>query len=152
MADVLIILGSKSDMKYGEKCQETLNKLDISNELVVSSAHREPEKTAQLASGAREKGTKVIICMAGMSAALPGVTAAKTDLPVIGVPLSGSALMGMDSLFSVVQMPKGVPVGAVGLDKAGAENSALLAARIIALGDSGVYNKLNQYREEMLKK
>jgi phosphoribosylaminoimidazole carboxylase PurE protein len=152
MSDVLIILGSKSDLKFGEKCQETLGKLKLSNELEISSAHREPEKTSQLASQAKDKGVKVIICMAGMSAALPGVVSAKTDLPVIGVPLSGSALNGLDSMFSIVQMPKGVPVAAVALDNAGAVNSALLAARIIALSEPHVYNRLNEYRKELLQK
>lgn len=152
MSDVLIILGSKSDLKFGEKCQETLVKLRLSNQLEISSAHREPEKTSQLASEAKDKGVKVIICMAGMSAALPGVVSAKTDLPVIGVPLSGSALNGLDSMFSIVQMPKGVPVAAVALDNAGAVNSALLAARIIALSEPKVYNRLNEYRKESLQK
>ncbi|MBD3380570.1 MAG: 5-(carboxyamino)imidazole ribonucleotide mutase [candidate division Zixibacteria bacterium] len=152
MAEVLILLGSKSDLKYGEKCQATLEELKISNQLEISSAHREPEKTTELASTAQEKGTRVIICMAGMSAALPGVAASKTRLPVIGVPLSGSALSGLDSMFSVVQMPKGVPVGAVALDSHGAVNSALLAARIIALSDSDVYNRIDAYLENMKKK
>lgn len=152
MSDILIILGSKSDLKFGEKCRETLEKLKLSNELEISSAHREPEKTASLAGEAKANGVKVIICMAGMSAALPGVVSAKTDLPVIGVPLSGSALNGLDSLFSIVQMPKGVPVAAVALDSAGAVNSALLAARIIALSEPEVYNRLNEYREELLQK
>lgn len=149
MADVLIILGSKSDMKAGEKCQETLNKLEISNQLEVSSAHRQPERTHELASTAKDGKVKVIICMAGMSAALPGVVASKTDLPVLGVPLSGSSLNGLDALFSIVQMPKGVPVGTLALDSHGAVNSALLAARIIALSDSSVYNRIDQYRKSM---
>jgi phosphoribosylaminoimidazole carboxylase PurE protein len=152
MSDVLIILGSKSDIKFGEKCRETLEKLKLSNELEISSAHREPEKTARLAAEAKGRGVKAIICMAGMSAALPGVVAANTDLPVIGVPLSGSALNGLDSLFSIVQMPRGVPVAAVALDNSGAVNSALLAARIIALSEPEVYNRLNQYRKELLQK
>lgn len=150
MADVLIILGSKSDLKFGDKCQETLNDLNISNQLEISSAHRQPEKTSDLAGNAKANGIKVIICMAGMSAALPGVVASKTDLPVLGVPLSGSSLNGLDALFSVVQMPKGIPVGTLALDKAGAINSALLAARIIALTDSSVYNKLDEFRKNML--
>jgi phosphoribosylaminoimidazole carboxylase PurE protein len=152
MIDVLIILGSKSDMKFGEKCKETLDSLSISNNLEISSAHRQPEKTGKLASEARQNGVKAIICMAGMSAALPGVVASQTDLPVIGVPLSGSALNGLDALFSIVQMPKGIPVATVALDNAGAVNSALLAARIIALSDPDVYNKIDEYRKQLLSK
>ncbi len=152
MADVLIIMGSKSDWKFGEKCQDVLNDLGLSNDMVVSSAHRQPEETAKLASEAKDNGVKVVITMAGMSAALPGVVAAKTDLPVIGVPLSGSALMGLDALFSVIQMPKGVPVAGVALDKAGAVNSAILAARIIALSNPEVYKKIDEYRKNLLSK
>jgi len=152
MAEVLIMLGSKSDLEFGEKCQKTLDSLEISNELVISSAHRQPQKTSALASEAQDKGVKAIICMAGMAAHLPGVVASQTDLPVIGVPLSGSALNGLDALLSIVQMPKGVPVGTVALGKAGAENSALLAARIIALSRPEVYNKLNEYRQKLMSK
>lgn len=152
MADVLIILGSKSDLAYGEKCRATLDQLEISNQLEISSAHRQPEKTAQLATEAKQNGVKVIVCMAGMAAHLPGVVASQTDLPVLGVPLSGSALKGLDALYSIVQMPKGVPVGTLALDNAGAINSALLAARIIALSRPDVYNKLNEYRVQLASK
>jgi len=149
MAEVLIILGSQSDHEFGEKCQKTLEKFGLTSKLVVSSAHRHPEKTAELASTARREGVRVIICMAGMSAALPGVVAARTDLPVIGVPLSGSSLGGLEALLSVVQMPKGGPVAAMALDKHGAVNAAILATRIIALLQPGLYNKLNEYGEEL---
>jgi len=152
MAEVLIILGSKSDLQYGEKCQTTLNELGIDNQLEISSAHRQPGKTAKLAGEAKDNGVKVLICMAGMAAALPGVVAGHTDLPVIGVPLTGSSLNGMDALFSIVQMPKGVPVATVALDKAGAENSAVLAARILALSKPEVYNKIEQYKKILLSK
>ena len=132
MPKVLIIIGSKSDSEYAEKCLQQLKELKIESEVKVSSAHRNPESTAKLTSQAKESGFEVIIAMAGLSAALPGVAAAYSQLPVIGVPLP-AALGGLDSLLSISQMPSGVPVATVAIGNSGAKNAAVLAARILAL-------------------
>ncbi|HEX4035095.1 MAG TPA: 5-(carboxyamino)imidazole ribonucleotide mutase [Solirubrobacteraceae bacterium] len=126
-----IVLGSKSDMDAMEPAARELNDRGIGNELNVLSAHRQPDEVAAYAKSARQRGLRVLIAGAGLSAALPGVLAAHTDLPVIGVPLSSrlSAAGGLDAILSVIQMPPGVPVAAVGLDNA--RNAAILAARII---------------------
>ncbi len=124
-----IIMGSKSDMEKMEKAGQALEEAGIRHEVRVMSAHRDPEMVRDYCTNARMRGLKVIIAGAGMSAALPGVAAAHTDLPVIGVPISGRNLGGLDALLSVVQMPPGVPVGCVAID--GARNAGLLAARII---------------------
>ena len=124
-----IIMGSKSDMEKMEKAGAALEEAGITHEVRVMSAHRDPEMVRDYCINARMRGLKVIIAGAGMSAALPGVAAAHTDLPVIGVPISGKNLGGMDALLSAVQMPPGVPVGCVAID--GAKNAGLLAARII---------------------
>jgi len=126
-----IIMGSKSDLETMEKAGKVLEEAEVSFEIEVMSAHRDPERVAEYCRGARARGLKVIIAGAGLSAALPGVAAAHTDLPVIGVPLTSSlsAAGGLDSLLSVVQMPPGVPVAAVGLDNP--RNAAHLAVRII---------------------
>ena len=124
-----IIMGSKSDMEKMEKAGQALEEAGIGHEVRVMSAHRDPEMVRDYCLNARMRGLKVIIAGAGMSAALPGVAAAHTDLPVIGVPISGKNLGGMDALLSAVQMPPGVPVGCVAID--GAKNAGLLAARII---------------------
>jgi len=132
MSKVLIMIGSKSDMEYAEACQGKLNEYEIENVIEVSSAHRQPERTGKLASEAQQNGFEVIITMAGMAAALPGVVAARTKLPVIGVPLPAS-LMGIDSLLAIAQMPSGIPVATMGIGKAGAKNAAVLAARILGI-------------------
>jgi 5-(carboxyamino)imidazole ribonucleotide mutase len=124
-----IVMGSKSDMPEMEKAAKELEERGIRYEIRVMSAHREPTVVAEYAGAARMRGLKVIIAGAGMSAALPGVAAAHSDLPVIGVPISGRNLGGLDALLSAVQMPPGVPVGCVAID--GAKNAGLLAARII---------------------
>ncbi|RKZ23251.1 5-(carboxyamino)imidazole ribonucleotide mutase [bacterium] len=131
MADILVVIGSKSDMPKMIECEKILTKEGVSYDLVVSSAHRDPEKTSELARTAKQKGYKVIIAAAGYAAALPGFIASMTDLPVIGVPLSASTLNGMDSLLSIVQMPSGVPVLSVGID--GVKNAAHAAIRILNL-------------------
>jgi phosphoribosylaminoimidazole carboxylase PurE protein len=143
MSPVLIIIGSKSDMPFAEECRNILDQLAIESQLEISSAHRQPDKTAELAGSARERGFEVIICMAGMAAALPGVVASRTDLPVIGVPLPVS-LDGLDSLLSIVQMPSGVPVAAMGIGKAGARNAAYLAARILGIKYSEISDKMKK--------
>jgi 5-(carboxyamino)imidazole ribonucleotide mutase len=130
MAKVLVLMGSQSDMDRMEKAVPILNEAGVETEVVVSSAHRDPDRTAELARTAQDHGFSVIICGAGLSAALPGVVAAHTKLPVIGVPLN-AALGGLDALLSVAQMPPGVPVACVGIDNA--KNAAHLALRIIGL-------------------
>ena len=143
MAQVLILIGSKSDMAYAEACQGVLDEFGIAHQLEGSSAHREPDKTYQLAKSAAESGFEVIICMAGMAAALPGVVAARTHLPVIGVPLPAS-LDGIDSLLAIAQMPSGVPVATMGIGKAGAKNAAALAVRILAVKYPDLVKKLTK--------
>ncbi len=148
MARVLVVIGSKSDMEYAEKCQKQLDALGITGEIVVSSAHRHPQKTAELASKAKDNGFEVIIAMAGLSAALPGSVAAHSLLPVIGVPLP-AAMQGLDSLLSIAQMPPGIPVGCVGVGSPGAKNSAILAARILALNHPEVQTALEEHRNSL---
>jgi phosphoribosylaminoimidazole carboxylase PurE protein len=145
---VLILLGSKSDQQYAEDCGAMLDRLGIGCEIVVSSAHRHPDRTGTLAREASGKGYSVIICMAGMAAHLPGVVAAQTNLPVIGVPLPAS-LGGVDSVLSMTQMPPGIPVATVAIGKPGAVNSAVLAARILGLTDPEIAEKHRQYRESL---
>ncbi|HHI02298.1 MAG TPA: 5-(carboxyamino)imidazole ribonucleotide mutase [candidate division Zixibacteria bacterium] len=143
MPNVLILIGSKSDTKYAEECQAILNDLGIDNTLEVSSAHRQPDRTDELSKAAAKNGYEVIICMAGMAAALPGVVAARTKLPVIGVPLPAT-LDGIDALLSIAQMPGGVPVATMGIGKSGAKNAALLAARILAIKHKETAKKLDE--------
>jgi|SRR5690606_2168359 5-(carboxyamino)imidazole ribonucleotide mutase len=144
---VLIIMGSQSDEVIMKETQHWLNWFGIDNELVVASAHRDPEKVRKLISEAKDNGFGVIIAAAGMAAALPGVCAAYTSLPVLGVPLEGGLQGGIDALYSIVQMPAGLPVGTLAVGKAGARNAAVLAARIMALSDSGVASKLEEFKE-----
>ncbi|OHX37292.1 5-(carboxyamino)imidazole ribonucleotide mutase [Methylomonas sp. LWB] len=134
-----IIMGSTSDWETMQHAAQTLEHLDIPHEVEVVSAHRTPDKLFQYAESAEAKGLEVIIAGAGGAAHLPGMTAAKTALPVLGVPVQSKALNGMDSLLSIVQMPAGIPVGTLAIGKAGAINAALLAAAIIS-------NKHPQYR------
>jgi len=148
MAKVFIIIGSKSDMEYAEKCQAQLEVFQITSDLKVSSAHRHPEQTKNYIEQAEKDGYEVIIAMAGLSAALPGVAAAHTNLPVIGVPLP-AALGGIDALLSVTQMPPGIPVAAVAVGSPGAKNSAVLAARILALKYDDVKQALSKHRDSL---
>jgi len=129
MSRVLILVGSESDRPAMEKGLAVLKDAGVDHEFIVSSAHRDPVRTAELATGAREAGFGVVICGAGLSAALPGVVAAHTDLPVIGVPINAGTLGGLDALLSIVQMPPGVPVATVGIDNS--RNAAHLALRIL---------------------
>ena len=126
---VLVLMGSESDRSVMKKGVKILEDAGVEVEVVVSSAHRDPERTARLAAEARAEGFGVVICGAGLSAALPGVAAAHTDLPVIGVPIAAGTLGGIDALLSIAQMPPGVPVATVGID--GARNAAHLALRIL---------------------
>ncbi len=129
--DILLIVGSERDLEIVKRGEEILNKNKVTYDIVVSSAHREPEKTRLIAKNAKRKGYKVIIAAAGLAAALPGFVASMTELPVIGVPLSKSSLGGIDSLLSIVQMPKGVPVMSVGIDAI--ENAVYAAIRILKI-------------------
>ena len=129
MADVLIIAGSESDRERVKKAFAVLDEADVAYDFVVSSAHRNPEQTGELAKGAKANGYRVIIAAAGLSAALPGAVAALTDLPVIGLPLEVGPLRGVDALYAIAQLPPGCPVGTVGIGNA--KNAALLALRIM---------------------
>ena len=133
-------------------CGELLLKFGIPFKQVVSSAHRQPDQTVQLVKQAEKDGVKVIIAAAGMAAHLPGVAASHTILPVIGVPMAGSALNGVDALYSIVQMPAGIPVATVAIGSHGAKNAAILAAEILALSDSKIKSKLEEYRKELAGK
>jgi len=140
---VMILIGSESDKDRIAKLPKTLDWFGIKYDLKVSSAHRNPEQTALLAKNARGDGYSVIIAAAGMAAHLPGVVAALTSLPVIGIPLDASPLAGTDALLSIVQMPPGIPVATVGIN--GAVNAGVLAARIIGLTNENVADKLNEF-------
>ena len=135
-----ILVGSKTDMPVLERCTQRLEELGIEYELEVRSAHRDPEGVAEYTSNARERGLKVIICAAGMAAHLAGAVAARTTLPVIGIPVAAGPLNGLDSLLSTVQMPSGVPVATVAVN--GAVNAAVLAAQILALSDEDLAKRL----------
>jgi 5-(carboxyamino)imidazole ribonucleotide mutase len=141
-----ILMGSAGDWETMRHAAETLDKLGIPNERKVVSAHRTPDRLYEYGKAARGRGLKVLIAGAGLAAGLPGVLAALTPLPVLGVPLAG-ALMGLDSLFSMVQMPGGVPVGTLAIGRAGAVNAALLAAAILALADPAVADALDAFRK-----
>ena len=143
---ITIIMGSKSDWETMEHATKTLDQLGIPYEVKIVSAHRTPDLLFQFAESAHERGIEVIIAGAGGAAHLPGMTAAKTHLPVLGVPVQSKALNGMDSLLSIVQMPAGVPVGTLAIGRAGAVNAALLAASIVANKHSEYLNALLAYR------
>ncbi len=149
-----IVMGSDSDLKVMSKAADMLEELGIRYETRIISAHREPDVLVEWAGSAQAKGIRVIVAGAGMAAALPGMCAALTVLPVIGVPLSGKNLDGMDAVFSIMQMPPGIPVATVAID--GAKNAALLAAKILALSDSELSAGLKDYssrqREQVLAK
>ncbi len=130
-----IVCGSKSDLPQVQEVERVLERLGVPCESRVLSAHRQPVETAEYARSAKDRGLKVLIAMAGLAAHLPGVLASHTSLPVLGVPLSGGVMGGLDALLSIVSMPGGVPVGCLALDKAGARNAAVLAAQILALSD-----------------
>ncbi|WP_420346852.1 5-(carboxyamino)imidazole ribonucleotide mutase [Pelagibius sp.] len=145
-AEVGIIMGSQSDWPTMKHAAEVLNDLGIAHECRIVSAHRTPQRLYDYASGARDRGLKVIIAGAGGAAHLPGMAAAMTPLPVFGVPIESRALSGKDSLLSIVQMPGGVPVGTLAIGRAGATNAALLAAAVLALSDAGLARALDDWR------
>ena len=147
MADVGIIMGSRSDWETMRHAAETLEALGVVHETQVVSAHRTPDRLYDYAREAAARGLKVIIAGAGGAAHLPGMAASMTRLPVLGVPVESKALSGMDSLLSIVQMPAGVPVGTLAIGKAGAVNAGLLAASILALGDEALAGRLEDWRQ-----
>jgi len=147
-APVAIIMGSQSDWATMTHAAETLDALKVGYEKRIVSAHRTPERLYAFAKGAQADGVKVIIAGAGGAAHLPGMTASMTALPVFGVPIESKALSGVDSLYSIVQMPAGVPVGTLAIGKAGAINAALLAASVLALSDPALAERLAAWRRE----
>ena len=150
--DVAIIMGSKSDWDIMSHSANILTQFNIAHESKVISAHRTPALLDEYCSEAQQKGVKIFITGAGLAAALPGVVAAKTTLPVIGVPLEASSLEGLDALLSIVQMPPGIPVGTMTIGKAGAINAALYATAILALQDETIGEKIQSYRDEKAQK
>ncbi|MDR3256094.1 MAG: 5-(carboxyamino)imidazole ribonucleotide mutase [Endomicrobium sp.] len=147
--DVAVIVGSGSDLALVSETIETLKEFDLSYSLNIASAHRNTQHLKQCIQGAESAGVKVFIAAAGMAAALPGVVASETILPVIGIPVEGKNLSSFDSLFSIVQMPKGVPVATVAVGKAGAINAAVLAVQIIAVANGDLKEKLAIYKNKM---
>ncbi len=149
VAEVLILMGSDSDLPVMQEAAAVLKEFGIGFEMHISSAHRSPRKTAELASGAAARGIKVVIAGAGMAAHLAGVVAAETVLPVIAVPLPGGALNGVDALYAMVQMPGGIPVATMAIGKAGAKNAGLFAVQILSIATPDLGNKLLEHRVRM---
>ncbi len=147
-APVTIIMGSQSDWETMRHAAQTLTALGIAHDALIVSAHRTPDRLYAFAKGAKAAGCKVIIAGAGGAAHLPGMTAALTELPVFGVPVESKALSGIDSLYSIVQMPAGIPVGTLAIGRAGAINAALLAASVLALHDTALAGRLVAWREQ----
>jgi 5-(carboxyamino)imidazole ribonucleotide mutase len=145
---VAIIMGSQSDWDTMRHAAATLEALGVGHEARIVSAHRTPERLYAFAKGAKAAGFKVVIAGAGGAAHLPGMTAALTELPVFGVPVESKALSGVDSLYSIVQMPAGIPVGTLAIGKSGAINAALLAASVLALDDAGLAARLKAWRQQ----
>ena len=140
-----VVLGSASDTPYAQTLSQTLVSFGIPHEVTITSAHRTPDDTVRYARNAASRGLRVLVCVAGLSAALPGVVAANTTLPVIGVPVPAGTLGGLDALLSIAQMPPGVPVASVGIG--GAKNAALLVVRILALQDEALGRQLDEWTE-----
>ena len=152
MAKVGIILGSDSDLPKIKECFEILEQFNVAFEIIISSAHRTPERTKEWAVTAAERGMKVIIAAAGGAAHLPGVVASHTTLPVIGIPVETGIAGGLDSMLSIVQMPSGIPVAAMAAGKAGGANAAIFAISILALADKACADRLVQFRKDMAEK
>ena len=146
-----VVMGSQSDWEIMQHANKTLDSLGIANEARVISAHRTPDLLDEWIGGAPERGMKVIIAGAGMAAHLAGVAAAKTTLPVLAVPMPGGALNGVDALYAMVQMPKGIPVGTVAIGRSGAINAALLAASILSLSDERIAEAYGEFRREQTR-
>jgi len=149
---VAIIMGSESDAEEMKPASEVLNELGIKNESRVISAHRTPDRLREYILNAEKNGVKIFIGGAGMAAALPGVIAAYTHLPVLGVPIESKSLKGMDSLLSIAQMPPGIPVGTLAIGSAGSKNAGLLAAAILSVSDQKIESKLKNYRKKQSDK
>jgi 5-(carboxyamino)imidazole ribonucleotide mutase len=147
-APIAIIMGSQSDWETMRHAAETLDALGVACEKRIVSAHRTPDRLYAFAKGARAAGFKIIIAGAGGAAHLPGMAASLTELPVFGVPIASKALSGLDSLYSIVQMPAGIPVGTLAIGKAGAVNAALLAASVLALNDKALSERLAAWRKQ----
>ena len=150
MKFVSIIMGSKSDFEVVNETAKILKENGVAYEMIISSAHRSPKRTSEYVLEAEKKGAQVFICAAGMAAHLAGAVAANTTKPVIGIPMGGGALGGVDALYSTVQMPGGMPVATVAIGKAGAKNAAFLAMQILALSDEKIAKKLLDMREEAI--
>src|SRR5436305_4091341 len=148
---VSIVMGSDSDLEIMREAAKSLEEFGIGYEIDVTSAHRSPDRTAEYAKKAADRGIRVIIVGAGGAAQLAGVIAAHTTLPVIGVPISATSLNGMDSLLATVQMPAGIPVATVAIGKRGATNAGILAAQIIGVADSAIAQKLHAHKEKLAK-
>lgn len=147
MQPIVFVLGSDSDLPQVEGAFELLRQLDVPFAVRILSAHRTPKETAAFAESAEREGVKLLIAAAGMAAALSGVLAGHSNLPVVGIPIGGSALGGIDALYSTVQMPGGVPVACMGIGGHGAKNAALFAVRVLALSDDGLKSKLRDFVE-----
>jgi len=152
MSKISIIMGSSSDLEVVQETINVLKELKVGFEVRVLSAHRTPKELAKHIEGAPKRGAKVFICAAGMSAALAGVVAAHSTLPVVGIPIESKSLNGLDSLLSTVQMPPGIPVACMAIGKAGARNAALFALEILAIADSKIRAKLIKYKKDMCNK
>lgn len=148
---VSVVMGSDSDLPVMEEAIRTLTAFDVPHEILIASAHRSPERTSTFAKNALQRGVKVIIVGAGAAAHLAGSIASQTLLPVIGIPVDGSPVGGLDALLSTVQMPGGIPVATMAIGKAGARNAALMAVRILALGDEELRRKLQTYVDDMAR-
>jgi len=148
---VLIVMGSDSDLTVMEEAKKVLGEFGVKTSMAIASAHRTPQKVVSLVKDAEKEGIQVIIAGAGYAAHLAGAIAAQTILPVIGVPLEGSSLQGLDALLSTVQMPSGVPVATVAIGKAGAKNAGILAAEILALNDKNIAASLKEWRRKLTK-
>ena len=146
MTDIAIVMGSNTDFSTMQYASHILNELDIGHEIKILSVHRAPERVFRFASGAKDSGLKVIIAGAGGAAHLPGMIASLTTIPVLGVPVKSEFLDGLDSMLSILQMPKGVPVATFTVGKAGARNAALMAAAILACSNKTIENKISQWR------
>ena len=152
LPQVGIVMGSDSDLSVMQSAADVLNEFDVAFEITVASAHRSPQRAAEWASTARRRGVKVIIAGAGHAAHLAGAMAAHTRLPIVGVPIDSSCLQGMDALLATVQMPPGVPVATMAIGKSGARNAGILAVQILALADTMLAEKLEEYKQTMAAK
>lgn len=151
-AQVLIVMGSESDFDTMKSCCNVLKEFEIRFDVHVASAHRTPDLVVELVRSAEQSGVRVIIAAAGMAAHLAGCIAGRTVLPIIGVPMDSPHMSGLDSLYSTVMMPPGIPVASVGIGKPGARNAGYLAVHILALGDQGLHERLVAYRDGLVEK